>query len=987
MPFKGAVFIIIVASGERGSIPAGVRYVGDYAFNLCSSLKTVTVNASIDTIGAATFRGTAITALTVNSPIASVAEDAFADVTRIQKVTAPIAVIEAIATGSLRTANVIGGEEITEELFANAKNLTSVTLSDSIKTIGKEAFAGCSALKSIDMGAASKLTVIGEGAFAGCEMLTSFTLPENASEIGEGAFEGCVRLVEIVNGTSLTITLGSDELGGIAKYAYGIISKDDASKLLTEGNFVFYKGNDSMLLIAYTGANSVVTLPDSNYVIASYAFTNSNVRVLTIPSAVIGCSPDAFFGIDTIVELEASASVLKSVPDEVKAGIEILNVLGEAKNGSVSIDSSVISGFNSLKSITLNASVTEFDAAAIAHIETLESISISGTNPVFYTVDGHLYKKGASGNILVKACPMTADYFTLDTTVVEIGDYAFAGCKLLTSIYIEPGSVLKTIGEFAFANCSILYSIELPATVNKISNTSFAFCDYLSEIEFSGKCESFDIVGGCLIDKANKAVIVGFGEKVGDLRVITVPADGSVTKIAAYAVSSRITLQGIIIPAGVVIEEGAFIAISNLESILISGEGSSYSVIGGCLIETVSGKLILASTTVYNEATGKNEPVKIPAEVKIITATAFAGNSVITTLTIPSTVKSIEDGAFDGCISLATVTAPAFAVKYFDPTTVTSLTVTEGEITADMLKDFTALESFTVGSGVTAIAEGAFKTCTALSKIAADEASTAFKAINGCLIDVASKKVITVAVAANVELPADGSVTAIGEYAFAGKSITSIKIPAEITAIADNAFEEVITLTSVKIPVQFTSLIENKESVTALTVYGTEALTKATLEAYTALTEIVIASTVTSVEAGAFSAIPTLTAISILGRNGAYTVEGGCLIHIESKTLVAGIGNVSVPLDGSITAIGAYAFAGNTSVTEIAIPKRATIGDGAFEGCTSLTKIFYYGGNWAEDSASSACPEGITLYVYSASKPTKEGTFFYVEDGKIVIWW
>ena len=970
-------------------IPESVTSLGDYSFNLCSSLKTVTVNANVDTIGSAAFRGTAITTLTVTSPVTTVATDAFENVTRIQTATAPTAVFGAISTRSLRTATVNGGETIPEELFLDAKNLTNVTIPESIKTIGESSFKGCTSLKNVNIADTSKLTAIGAEAFRGCNMITTFTLPEGVTEIGENAFTDCIRLVEVVNNSSLELKLGEDGNGAVAKYAYGVIGATDSSKLATEGNFVFYKLTDAKYLIAYTGTNSVVTLPDDTYFIARYAFAYSNIRVLTIPSSVLGCDTDAFLGTESIVEIEATASVLKNVPAEVKVNVEILNILDEKNAGSgVKIDASVIADFASLKSITLNKSVTEFDAASIAHIETLESISISGNNPVFYTVDGHLYKRGTNGNVLVKACPMTADYFTLDTTVVEIGDYAFAGCSLLTSIYIEPGSVLKSIGKFAFANCIILYSIELPATVTTIDSTSFAFCDYLSEIEFSGKCENFDVVGGCLIDKANKTVIVGFGEKSGDLRVITVPADGSVTKIASYAISSRITLQGIIIPAGVVIEEGAIVAIPNLESIIITGEGASYTVIGGCLIETVSGKLILASTTVYNAESGKNEPVKIPAEVKIITATAFAGNSVITTLTIPDTVTAIEDGAFDGCISLSTVTAPAFAIKYLDPTTVTNLTISGGEITADMLEDFTALESFTVGKGVTAIAEGSFKNCVALNKLASDESNTAYKVVNGCLIDVNAKKVITVTATANIEIPADGSVTAIGAYAFAGKNIASVVIPATVTAIGEGAFEGVTTLTNVKIPVQFTSIFENKEGVTSLTVYGTAALTKAVLEGYTSLTEIVIASTVASVEAGAFSEIPTLTAISIEGTDGAYTVSGGCLIHTASKTLVAGVGNVIVPIDGSVTAIGAYAFAGNVTATEIAIPAGSTaIGEGAFEGCTSLKRVFYFGTDWQTDSANAGCPEGVTVFTYSENQPTTAGNFFCVKDNKIVIWW
>ena len=52
----------------------------------------------------------------------------------------------------------------------------------------------------------------------------------------------------------------------------------------------------------------------------------------------------------------------------------------------------------------------------------------------------------------------------------------------------------------------------------------------------------------------------------------------------------------------------------------------------------------------------------------------------------------------------------------------------------------------------------------------------------------------------------------------------------------------------------------------------------------------------------------------------------------------------SLSRPNTVTSIGAYAFAGCTSLTEIAIPATVTsIGNRAFEGCTSLTEITYNG--------------------------------------------
>ena len=816
-------------------------------------------------------------------------------------------------------------------------------------------------------------------------MLTSITIPEKVSEIGLNAFDNCMRLVEVRNCSTLDISRGSTENGRVAMYALGVIGAKDASAIEIDGNFVFYKDTE-LRLIAYLGQNTVVTLPNRTYSIAKYAFAYSDIRVLTIPSSVISSDPGAFMGAASITELEATASIIKAMPTSVRNTVKILNVISDKDSSiPVSLNSAVISGFISLESLTINSSVDSIDASALAEYKNLSKITVDEANAVYYSVDGHLYKKGANGNVLVRACPMSADYFTLDTTIVEIGDYAFANCTLLTSVYIEPGSVLKTIGEGAFRGCSILYSLELPASISKIGEMAFAFCDYLSEIEFTGKCEAFDIVGGCLIDKANKTVIVGFGEKVGNIRVITVPSDGSVTMIAPYAVSGKLTLQGIIIPKDVKIGENAFFGIPELEVITVAEDNTSYKVEGGCLIETVSGTLILAATTVYNEATGKNEPITIPESVKRIAKSAFFGNGAITSIVIPSTVTEIDTGAFDGCISLTNVTAPAWAIKYFDSQTVTNLTISDGEITAYMLDGFSVLESVTIGKGVTSISEGAFKDATLLTKITVDAENTLFKVEGGCLIDVNGTKVITAVVIADGNAVPQTGVTSIGAYAFAGKAFVSVIIPGTVTSVDMTAFIGVETLVSAAIPVQFIERLP--DTVTSLTLYGTDALTKDAIKRFSALKEITLASTISGFEAGVFSENSTLTSIKIEGEGGAYIAKDGCLINVEAKTLVAAVGNAIVPLDGSVTAIGDYAFAGNTSVTAIAIPKDATIGNSAFSGCTSLAKIYYYGTDFASDSANAECPSGVTVYVYSEEKPTTEGSFWYIKDGKITIWW
>ena len=69
-------------------------------------------------------------------------------------------------------------------------------------------------------------------------------------------------------------------------------------------------------------------------------------------------------------------------------------------------------------------------------------------------------------------------------TVTEIGNYAFGGCKQLTSVTFAGTPSLESIGTYAFANCSALQSIFIPISVTELGAFSFYGCYSLSSVEF-----------------------------------------------------------------------------------------------------------------------------------------------------------------------------------------------------------------------------------------------------------------------------------------------------------------------------------------------------------------------------------------------------------------------------------------------------------------------------------------------------------------------
>ncbi|MFI3141572.1 MAG: leucine-rich repeat domain-containing protein, partial [Clostridia bacterium] len=85
--------------------------------------------------------------------------------------------------------------------FRSCTSLTSITIPNSVNSIGYNVFENCSSLTSITI--PNSVTSIGEYAFS-CTSLTSITIPNSVTSIGKSAFSSCWRLTLITIPNSVT---------------------------------------------------------------------------------------------------------------------------------------------------------------------------------------------------------------------------------------------------------------------------------------------------------------------------------------------------------------------------------------------------------------------------------------------------------------------------------------------------------------------------------------------------------------------------------------------------------------------------------------------------------------------------------------------------------------------------------------------------------------------------------------------------------------
>lgn len=198
------------------------------------------------------------------------------------------------------------------------------------------------------------------------------------------------------------------------------------------------------------------------------------------------------------------------------------------------------------------------------------------------------------------------------------------------------------------------------------------------------------------------------------------------------------------------------------------------------------------------------------------------------------------------------------------------------------------------------------------------------------------------------ELNEDGAsykVTGIGDYAFSHRAARrEIIIPETITAIGNYSFDGSRYMKSIKIPSSVKSIGEGAFLSTGLeNIILEDGITSIGSRVFSSniyLSEIFIPKSVTQIGELVFGECRKLNSIVVDSQNPVYHSAGNCLIETQTKTLVAGCEASIIPNDGSVTAIGNYAFWCCRDLVSVELPDSVTsIGKFAFAHLYKLETI------------------------------------------------
>lgn len=505
--------------------------------------------------------------LTIPDSIKTIGKDAFSENVSLRSVVIP---------SSVKT--------IDYAAFENCTNLQAVYIPESVRTIGSSAFSGCSSL--YDVSIPRKVESLGSGAFAGCTSLSNVQISDaNSNFICQ---DGVIytadgkEVVQYLAGRPSSTYTFPNSIEKIKEYAFW-----GASNLTGVSISPKVKEIPEYAFSNCPGLSSVI-IPNSVTNIRAYSFADCvNLRSVIIPRSVGYIDDLAFYmsnGVD--VQFVDSTTGMNTVPS---ASIETSSDGTSIDNTSGDVSDSGNASFISYSDYENNVTPGEIGSTKVVGSKAVFLIDPSMTVKESYNLNDAEIEDSISGN--VKTTHKEDEYSIIRSVldeyngsssdvgipndVIKIGNRAFYKNENINSVNI-PSSV-NSIGDFAFARSNIS-NVSIPNSVKSIGYAAFYQCPNLSEINIPDSVEY--------------------------------------------------------------IELGAFLGTPYLSNWQQTDDSNNYLIVGDKILLSYKGE-------------GGN--ITIPEGVKAIAPGCFLGNTSITGVSIPGSVITIGEDAFNGCTALNTI--------------------------------------------------------------------------------------------------------------------------------------------------------------------------------------------------------------------------------------------------------------------------------------------------------------------------------------------
>ncbi len=720
-------------------------------------------------------------------------------------------------------------------VFKNNKNITNVTIPNSIVEIDGEAFSGCTGLTGITIPEGVK--TIEYGVFSGCTGLVSITIPESVESMGSDVFKDCPKLTSVIlpqysklndwnnpfgdmpsdvfeNASILYYENGNGTVrigGAIGRVKEGetlVIPKYINGKKVERvsgGRFKYCAGLKKVELadgfqavgtnmFAYCKELEEVILPNSITSVKENAFRGcSSLKSITLPEGVKYIDSAAFYRCSSLQSITLPEGLQKIGGGAFQKCSNLESIV--LPEGLYSVGYDLFSDCPSLKELTLPSTITKTRWDSFRSCETLEKVTFTSPNP-----NATPYSKANWRNLLrnlrkdavfTNGCLRYREDMTDGTPSITIIDYVGSD-KTVTIPESIDGKPVTRIKSYAFHGNEYVEKIIVPDSVTEIQGDAFKNCAKLKTVK---------------LPKNLKGLYHCTFKNCPSLTDVTIPE--GVTFIGTTAFQDCTALQKIEIPASVKkLKDGAFQGCTRLSEV------------------TLHNGLLYLSFDAFNGCTDLQQ-ITLPNSLKMIKSRAFK-NSGLQTITLPNSVTTMGEEVFMGCTGLteASLSNKLSYTNYYTFSGCTNLekvTLPAGikTIGYGTFSACSSLKTIALPSTLEGIDEGAFNDCTSLQAITVPDSvkyigGRAFQNCVGLQKATLSQSLIAIPWSAfencvnlqSVNIPK--KVTTINAEAFKNcTSLQSVTIPDRVNTIYQEAFSGCRSLSTVTVPKYVTSIGEN----------------------------------------------------------------------------------------------------------------------------------------------------------------------------------